>query len=337
MRRRPTISDVAREAGVSRSTVSLVLQDSPLVRTETRAQVREALAKVGYVYNRAAANLRSAKIGLIGIVINDLRNPFFTEFAISVQMTLSAHKYAAVLSNTEEDPALQAQVVGVMIEHGVSAVVISPAFGAEQDTFGPLARAGIPTMQVLRRAAPDTNLFPFSSPDYITGGRLATEHLLALGLKKIAFVGGLKGRAVTEERMSGYLSTLEDAGLEPLTLLGRSSRAFGREAAHRLTSDHPQIEGALCFNDLVALGMLTGFAEQGRRVGSDFRLVGFDDIEDCEQSFPALSSVRCNIGSFGQRSAESIINWLENGRRPPPETYTPVTLVARASSLGTSP
>src|SRR5262245_8697421 len=123
MQRRPTISDVAREAGVSRSTVSLVLQESPLVKSATRVQVQEALAKIGYVYNRAAANLRSAKIGLIGIVINDLRNPFFTEFATSVQMTLSASKYAVVLANTAEDPLLQAQVVGVMIEHGVSALV----------------------------------------------------------------------------------------------------------------------------------------------------------------------------------------------------------------------
>jgi LacI family transcriptional regulator len=227
MRRRPTISDVAREAGVSRSTVSLVLQESPLVKSETRAQVQVAAAKIGYVYNRLAANLRSAKIGLIGIVINDLRNPFFTEFATSVQMTLSAHKYAAVLANTEEDAALQAQVVGVMIEHGVSAVVISPAYGSEEDTFGPLARADIPTMQVLRRVAADTGLFPFSSPDYITGGRLATEHLLALGAKKIGFVGGLEGRAVTQERMSGYLSVLAHAGLEPLILTGRSSKAPG--------------------------------------------------------------------------------------------------------------
>jgi LacI family transcriptional regulator len=335
MRRRPTISDVAREAGVSRSTVSLVLQNSPLVKGETRVQVREAATRIGYVYNRAAANLRSSKIGLIGIVINDLRNPFFTEFAVSMQMTLSASKYAVVLANTGEDPVLQAQVMGVMIEHGVSAVVISPSYGNEDATFEPLARAGIPTMQVLRRVV-DTKLFPFSSPDYITGGRLATEHLLALGIERIAFVGGLEGRAVTQERMSGYLSALAHAGFEPLTLTGKSSRAFGRNAANRLTREMPQVEGAVCFNDLVALGMLTGFAEQGRRVGGDFRLVGFDDIEDCEQSFPPLSSVSCNIRGFGQRTAECIIDWLENGRRPLPEAYTPVALIPRASSLGSS-
>ncbi|MCP8938262.1 LacI family DNA-binding transcriptional regulator [Alsobacter sp. SYSU M60028] len=334
MSRRPTISDVAREAGVSRSTVSLVLQESPLVKHETRESVRAALSRVGYVYNRAAANLRSSGIGLIGIVINDLRNPFFTEFAISAQMELSTHKYAAVLANTEEDPALQAQVVRGMIEHGVSAVVISPVYGHEDETFGPLARAGVPTLQVLRRAASDTEAFPFSSPDYITGGRLATEHLLSLGCRRIAFVGGLEGRAVTRERMSGYLTALQAAGLTPESYLGRSSRAFGRETAHRLAGHAPEVDGAVCFNDLVALGMLAGFAEQGLRVGEQFRLVGFDDIEESEQSYPALSSVRCDIRGFGRRTAGRIVAWLENGDRPPPEETTPVTLVARESSLG---
>ena len=86
MERRPTIVDVAKAAGVSKSTVSLVLQNSPLVRDETRADVRRVMAEIGYVYNRAAATLRSANAGLIGLVINDLRNPFFTEFATSLQM-----------------------------------------------------------------------------------------------------------------------------------------------------------------------------------------------------------------------------------------------------------
>ena len=94
MTRRPTIVDVAQAAGVSKSTVSLVLRDSPLVREGTRAAVRAAMARTGYVYNRAAANLRGTGTGLIGLIINDLRNPFFTEFATAVQMALSARGHA---------------------------------------------------------------------------------------------------------------------------------------------------------------------------------------------------------------------------------------------------
>lgn len=331
MDKRPTIIDVATRAGVSKSTVSLVLQQSPLVKQETRDQVRRAMAELGYVYNRAAANLRSANAGLIGVVINDLRNPFFTEFATSLQMALSARGYATVLANTDEDPSLQAQVVGAMLEHGVSALIVSPAYGDEA-AFDAIARANVPVLQVLRQVVPSDRV-PFAAPDYPTGSRLATEHLLNQGARHIAFLGGLEGRAVTQLRMSGYLSTLAERGLKPLHLPGRPGRAFGREAARRLAQEHPSVDAVLCFNDLTALGLLTGCTEQGRAIGPGLRIVGFDDIEDCAQAYPALSSVRCDIAGFGRRMAETVLEWLENDRRPPPETVTPVTLIPRASSF----
>lgn len=331
MDRRPTIIDVATLAGVSKSTVSLVLQRSPLVKEQTRADVRRAMTQLGYVYNRAAANLRGANTGLIGLVINDLRNPFFTEFATSLQMALSARGHATVIANTDEDPALQAQVVSAMLEHGVSALIVSPAYGEEAATFDAIARAGVPALQVLRQVV-DSTRFPFAAPDYPDGSRLATEHLLAEGARQIAFIGGIEGRAVTRSRMSGYLATLAARGLVPLHLPGRPGRSFGREAAQRLTRDHRQIDAVLCFNDLTALGLLTGCTELGRAVGSDLRVVGFDDIEDCAQAFPALSSVRCDIAGFGRQMAETVLNWLENDQRPGPETITPVTLIRRASS-----
>lgn len=332
MNRRPTIIDVAAKAGVSKSTVSLVLQDSPAVRDETRVAVRRAMEDLGYVYNRSAANLRSSNAGLIGLVINDLRNPFFTEFATSAQMAFSAAGFATVIANTDEDPALQAQVIGSMIEHGVSALVISPTYGGEAASFGPLARAGIPAMQVLRRVAEDTAAFPFASLDYARGGRLATEHLIAQGARRVAFLGGLPDRPITRERMAGYLAVMAEAGLAPLTLPGRPSRAFGRGAAAELIA--AGADAALCFNDLVALGAMAGFAELGRPVGAGFRLVGFDDIEECAQVWPQLSSVRCTIDRFGRDVAATLLDWLETGQRPPAETRAPVELVERASSLG---
>lgn len=332
MDKRPTIIDVATLAGVSKSTVSLVLQQSPLVKQETREDVRRAMAQLGYVYNRAAANLRSANAGLIGVVINDLRNPFFTEFATSLQMALSARGYATVLANTDEDPALQAQVVGAMLEHGVSALIVSPAYG-DESAFDAIARANIPALQVLRQVVPTTRV-PFAAPDYPTGSRLATEHLLRQGACRIAFVGGLEGRAVTQLRMSGYLAALAAKRLHPLHLPGRPGRAFGREAARWLAQEHPAVDAVLCFNDLTALGLVTGCTELGRPVGSTLKIVGFDDIEDCALVFPTLSSVRCDIAGFGRQMAETVLNWLENDQRPPPETVTPVTLIPRASSQG---
>lgn len=328
MTRRPTIHDVAAGAGVSKSTVSLVLQGSPAVKADTKAAVRKTMAALGYVYNRSAAGLRSTKVGLIGLVINDLRNPFFTEFATSVQMALSARGYATVIANTDEDPVLQAQVVASMIEHGVSALIISPTYGAP-DAF---ALAKVPTLQVLRRLHPDTRQFPFSAPDFAMGGRLITQHLLDRGARRIAFVGGLPGRAITVERMQGYLQVMQENDIAPLMLPGRASRAFGRQAALTLARDHAQVDAVSCFNDLTALGLLSGCAEMGRVVGPDFRVVGCDDIEECDQSHPKLTSLHCDIAGFGRQTAATLLDWFENGTQPPPETRTPVDLVERASS-----
>lgn len=331
MIKRATMVDVAKAAGVSKSTVSNVIQNSPLVRPATRALVEKAMDELGYVYNRTAATLRGADVGLIGLVINDLRNPFFTEFAASAQMTFASRGYATVIANTDEQAATQAQVIASMIEHGVSGFLLSPAYVEEAEGLEAIRRAGIPAMQVLRRIDARTDVFPFATLDYATGGRLATEHLLGLGLRRIAFVGGLGNRPVTEERMSGYRAIMEEAGLPVLALHGRPSRAFGRDTALALPRD---VEGVICFSDLVALGMLAGFAQAGVRVGHDMRLVGFDDIEECSLTWPQLSSVRCDVARFGRESAEAMLGWIEEGTPPPETRLAPVELMVRASSGG---
>ena len=334
MNRRPTIVDVARHAGVSKSTVSNVIQNSPLVRPATRDVVMKSMDALNYVYNRSAANLRGADVELIGLIINDLRNPFFTEFAASAQMTFARHGYATVIANTDENPEMQGQVIASMIEHGVAGLLISPTYVDETEGLELVRRARVPALQVLRQIDPRSEVFPFASLDYATGGRLATEHLLGLGLRRIAFVGGLENRPVTTERMAGYLAVMTDAGLERIAFHGRPSRAFGRDMALRLAADHPEIEAAICFSDLVALGMLARFAQAGVRVGADFRLVGFDDIEECALSWPQLTSVRCDVARFGRESAEAMLAWLEHGDRPPEIRLAPVELISRQSSIG---
>lgn len=332
MRKRPTIIDVAEAAGVSKSTVSLVLRENPAVRPETRELVRQTMAALGYVYNRAAAQMRQADAGLIGLVINDLRNPFFTEFATSAQMALSRGGYATVIANTDEDPKLQAQVVASMIEHGVAGLVISPTYGDPAATLDPIERSGTPTLQVLRQVDQRGTLFPFASFDYVIGGRLATEHLLNAGARRIAFVGGLVDWPITRERMAGYLAVLGERGHDPVVLHGRPSRAFGRAAAQHVLACEPKVDAVLCFNDLVALGLLAGLAQAGRCAGADLLVVGFDDIEESREASPPLSSVRCDIAGFGQWAAESMIAWLRNGATPLPERREPVQLICRESS-----
>lgn len=332
MKARPTILDVAKQAGVSKSTVSLVLQGNNAVKEATRVTVRQAMADIGYVYNRSAATLRSSSSGLIGLVINDLRNPFFTEFATLFQMELARNGFATVLANTDEDPALQTRMISSLVEHGVSGFIVSPSYGSESETLAVLKASNTPTLQVFRSLKTDDPQFPFVAPDYSLGGRLACEHLLEMGCKKIAFLGGLDGRAVTEERMSGYLSALGESGLEPVVLTGQATRSFGKAMAATLREEDPDVDGVICFNDLVALGVLSACPELGVKVGSDLRVVGFDDIEDCQDSYPPLTSVSCHIPDFAKSTAEQILVWIKNGRAPAMTVRSPVELMIRASS-----
>ncbi|WP_136442465.1 LacI family DNA-binding transcriptional regulator [Pacificoceanicola onchidii] len=331
MGQRPTILDVAKQAGVSKSTVSLVLQGSPTVKDSTRKAVREAMQEIGYVYNRSAATLRSSSSGLIGLVINDLRNPFFTEFAALFQMELAKHGFATVLANSDEDPELQNSMISSLVEHGVSGFIISPVYGGAEQANAVLKQARTPTLQVFR-ALEVGDTHPFVAPDYEHGGKTATEHLFDMGCKRIAFVGGLEGRPVTQERMKGYLAVLRARGLEPTILTGEATRAFGRDMAATLKSDYPDVDGLICFNDLVALGVLSGCIDLGVKVGRDLRVVGFDDIEDCASSYPPLSSVSSDIPGFAKHAAETLVAWVKNGTVPKPSHRLGVKLVTRASS-----
>lgn len=332
MSKRPTIIDVAKAAGVSKSTVSLVLQNSSSVKAETRTQVMQAIKDTRYVYNRAAANLRGAGTGLVGLIINDLRNPYYTELAASVQMKFAERGYATAIGNSDEDPKLQAQLITSMIEHGVSALMIAPTYGGDEAPFRDIKQASIPTIQVLRSLSGDSVSFPLFSMDYINGGLLATDHMLAAWGKNIAFVGGVEARDITIERKSGYIKKMADMGLEPRSFHGQANRAFGYETAIDIAKNHPEITGVVTFNDLVALGMLGGFAQAGVKVGKDIGIVGFDDIQEASQCYPKLSSVRCDVNAFGQQTADVLLNWVEKDVRPNDQVRFPVDLVLRASS-----
>lgn len=332
MKARPTILDVAKQAGVSKSTVSLVLQGNNAVKEATRVAVRQAMADIGYVYNRSAATLRSSSSGLIGLVINDLRNPFFTEFAALFQMELARNGFATVLANSDEDPQLQTRMISSLVEHGVSGFIISPSYGDEEGALCVLEAANTPTLQVFRSLKSEDRKFPFIAPDYERGGRLAAEHLIEMGCKRIAFLGGLDGRPVTEERMSGYLSVLAETGMKPVVITGQATRSFGKAMAARLPVEYPEVDGVICFNDLVALGVLAACPEIAVKVGTDLLVVGFDDIEDCQDSYPPLTSVSCNIPDFAKSTAEQILAWIKDGKAPQMAARSPVQLMKRASS-----
>lgn len=332
MSKRPTIIDVAKLAGVSKSTVSLVLQNSASVKHETREKVQHAMAELGYVYNRGAANMRGANAGLIGLVINNLRNPFYTELGVSAQMLLAQRGYAAVVGNSNEDPKIQAGVIGSMLEHGVDALLIAPCYGGDGADLDAVIKAGIPAMQVLRKSERHLGQIPFCSMDYHDGSVQAAQHLWAKGARNIAFVGGIAETDITRERCSGLVQLAQDHGVPLKVFHGDTSRKFGYETALHLAKFHPEIDAAVAFNDLVAIGMIAGFAEAGVKLGQDFRLIGFDDIEEAQQSYPRLSTVRCDVKSFAQWTAGLLLDWLEEGKHPGTPDRMPVELIIRATA-----
>lgn len=327
---RVTIVDVARLAGVSKSTVSLVLTGSPLVAAETRDRVSRAMSDLGYIYHRGAAILRGAQSSILGMVINDLSNPFFHEFAIGVERACQSGAYVTFIANTAENPSRQAQVIRSMREHGAAGLVICPALGSTPAELNALT-AGIPVVLAMRRL-PGTRA-SIVAPENRLGARKATAHLIGLGHRRVAFIGGMP-MVVRDERLSGYRDALGEAGFSfdpALVAEAPPTRSGGAGALPGLLALADPPTAALCFNDVVAIGVVRALGSMGRMVGRDFAVIGFDDIEDARHLMPALSSVAVDGQGLGERAAHLLMRQLGGGGIVMEAQLGPADLVIRAS------
>ncbi len=334
---RVTIVDVARRAGVSKSTVSLVLGGSGLVADATRERVSEAMTELGYIYHRGAATLRGAKSGVIGMIINDLSNPFYVELAIGIEQTCQGGAYIPFLANTAESAVRQQQVIRSMREHGAAGLVLAPAMGASASDLKPLV-AGLPVVQVMRRL-PGLKASSVA-PQNKEGARKAVAHLIAVGHRRVAFVGGVASLLVREERLAGYRLALEEAGipLDPsLVIETPTNYSGGAAAALQLLSLREPATAALCFNDVVAIGLTRALTEADVVVGRDFDVIGFDDIEEAKHMLPALSTVAVNARDLGSRAAQLLMRHLASGDFEPETVLCPTTLVLRKSCRTAGP
>ncbi|MFD1328034.1 LacI family DNA-binding transcriptional regulator [Mycoplana ramosa] len=332
-RSRVTVIDIARAAGVSKSTVSLVLQASPLVNEQTRAKVNAAIRELGYVYNRSAANLRqTASSKIVGIVVNDLTNSFFAELAVGMDMVMQSAGFVQFLANTGESLDRQREVIASMHEHGISGLIISPARGTEAADFRPLTAAGIPVVIVVRNIA-GAKVSSLLSDNH-AGAREATEHLLSLGHRRIAFLGGFSDTTVARERVQGYRDALVQAGIaadDALIVNSAPSRAGGVAAVERamLLAEPPT--AALCFNDAVAFGVCDGLRARGIEPGRDFGVVGFDGVIEAQAAVPALTTVSVDPQGMGRRAAQMLLKQINSGRVEAEAMVTPVRLAVRQS------
>jgi LacI family transcriptional regulator len=310
---RVTIVDVARRAGVSKSTVSLVLSGSALVAEATKLRVNEAMQALGYVYHRGAASLRAASSDLVGMIMSDLKNPFFAELTAGIEDALFQRGFTPILANTSEDTARQAQVLRAMREHNVAGIILSPARGTDTWTLAQQWPSHIPAVITMRRMS--GNSLPYVGPDNRKGERAAVEHLLKLGHRRIAFIGGDATMTAQRERVSGWRDALNGWGLaadESLTLEVPPTRDGGRIAIERAL-DSPQPPTAFaCYNDVVAMGATRALALRGVAVGRDIAVVGFDDIADAVHNAPPLTTVSADTREMGMRCAEGLLGLIRH-------------------------
>jgi LacI family transcriptional regulator len=328
-----TVTDIADAVGVSRATVSLVLRGSPLVHADTRARVEAELKRQRYVYNRGAANLRRRTSTSVALVINDLANPFFAEFAAGVDEALGEQGYVTLLGSTGESPARQQAVLGSLMEHTPAGVILSPAEGSDVAELHTVldARANV---LLFNRELAGADDWGFLGLDNQRGAQLATEHLIALGHRRIAFYGGHADSSSCRQRRAGHAQAMRQAKLpvDPAWLIESAPNRLEAAARHgELFAHDAPPTAAVCYNDTVALGLMLGLLARGIRPGQDFAVTGFDDIPEAAVSTPALTTLAAQPRARGRQAAQLVLAQLDAGAAPR-STIAPVTLCVRESS-----
>lgn len=307
-----TFLDVAAAANVSRSTVSLVLKGSPLIPDETSKRVREAAAKLGYVYNRRAGEMRGQASNTIGVIINDLMNPFFAEVLVGFERKLVSSGFIMLMAHSDESLERQQQVLVSMREHNAAGIALCPVLGTPASLTKNVRSWGLPLVVMVRTLG--TGSYDFVGSDNERGVTMATQHLLSAGHRRIAFLGGRTG-PVLEQRLSGYKAAFAEAGVpfdERLVYAVNPTRADGRDAMLQLLDADPSIKAAVCYNDLVAFGALSALGERGLRAGKEFALMGFDNVLDAAHSNPPLSTVDVRPSDIGEQAATLLLARIRN-------------------------
>jgi LacI family transcriptional regulator len=309
---RATIIDIAERAGVSKSTVSLVLSDSPLVKAETRRRVEAAMGALGYVYNRGAANLRRARSSIVGMVINDLTNPFFAELAVGIEQALQGSDHIPFLAHTGEDPARQARVFRSMREHGAAGIILCPAIGTDAAAIAGLAAAGLPIVLAMRRV--EGVEVSAVVPDNRAGAARAAAHLLALGHRRLGFLGGVAAMSAFKERSGGFRDGLVEAGTwtDAVVVEAPPTKAGGAMALAQALDRPDPPTAFLCFNDIVAVGAIHALAQRGLAAGVDVAVIGFDGIAEAEHMAPPLTTIAVDPLGLGEKAAHMLVRRIDD-------------------------
>jgi len=332
-----TVDDVARLAGVSRATVSRVANASPNVLPDTRRIVERAIAELGYVPNRAARSLMTKRTELVGVVILEpadrlFGDPYFGQLLLGISEGLAARDFQLVLLMAPS-PREEQRVAGYLESgHVDGAIFIGPH--GEDPLPSRLAAAGLPVV-INGRPTPAPGI-SFVDADNRGGARLAVEHLLGAGRRRIATIHGTLDLASGRDRLDGYHDGLWAAGVDGDPQMERAGNFSGRVAGaamERLLAQVPDLDAVFAASDSMASSAVRVLQAAGRRIPEDVAVVGFDDTPVAVAVEPPLTTVRQPIPSMGREMARLLLQRLDQPELAPSHVIFPTELVVRRSSV----
>jgi len=329
------ITDVARRAGVSATTVSHAISGNRPVSAATVEAVRRAARELGYAPNRAARNLRLGIAGSIGLLVPDVANPYFAELARGVEDVAAAGGTSVLLCNTDFSTERELRYLETLRGGGADGVLYVAGEPPEPDLLRELGRA-IPLVAV-DEALPRSEATEVVS-DNRGGGRLAGEHLLSLGHRRVLAIEGPRRLASAQERRRGFLeATAAIAGTEVRTHPGDYLAASGeraiRDALAASPDGAPWFSAVFAANDLMAIGAIAELRRHGLAVPGDVSVIGFDDSTLAALISPALTTIRQDVRRLGAIAAERLLAAIEDpDAAAAPRTTLPTDLVVREST-----
>jgi LacI family transcriptional regulator len=323
-----TLHDVAERAGVSASTASLVVRGSDRTSAKTRATVLQAISELGYVYNRAASNLRSQSSHTVGIVVGEITNPFYAELIAGVEGVMNEAGRLSFLANTGESLEKQDRFIRQIREQGVDGILLCPVERTSTRLIASLREWGLPCVQALRYCSNDSA--DYVGPDYRLGMELATEHLIARGHRNITYLMGERNTSAVRERLSGFQAAMTRHGLLATSLIRcQPTRNEGSRIIQKLLATESPPSAVLCYNDVLAFGVLAGIHQSGMLPGRDLAVVGFDNIAECAESWIGLTTVAVDPHGIGVAAAKLLLQRISNPSARPEQIIIPPRLIVR--------
>ena len=315
-----TIGDIAKLAGVSRATVSGVLNNSPTVSKKTHKRVLEIIEQHNYKPNEIARALALNHTGLIGLIVKDISNPLYSKIALGVEQVCDENGYSMIISNTHVDWDRQDKNINILKRRRVDGLIIFPLQrGHSLEDFHELVNEKYPF--VLLAELPDISADIVRADDE-TGAYNATAHLIKQGARKIAYIAGPETSYASDRRLGGYKRALMDFNLtfsDNLVVEGGWRLEDGYHAGLNLSkcqADCP--DGIFCYNDSVAIGLIRGFTENGKSIPQDAAVVGFDDSGVSSFLETSLTTVAQPTKKIGRIAADVLLNKIRNKNKKLP-------------------